>query len=478
MSNELEQIKEVLASPDVPDNARKAMFALLNVLQGKEQELVKLRDENKILRVKAGLPAEEAPPPPPPPVVAKTKPQPVVAKQPVREELPKPVKSPPVQEKPPVPQADKQQEPPAPVKIDFGDIPVGVGNILEEFKLSRKKEIVLPPDEPVKKEVPKTKVFTADEIRRKNEELRENKSRPKFDPFADNTKKTEDVVEDKDAVYDIEQECPYCGYKPFVAYKLKSKTQRMHLDKFLVARYEGIKGYPDSDFLLLGVTVCPSCLFASEKDTDFISLSRSAMAKKPNLPASVLKEAMMNDKESRIAILKQFRVGPENFKRPRDRKTALVTYLLAIECGKVKVYNRKPHALPELGTYLLHAAAIAEEIGSKDFALELRKESIPYFERAYAMSDFPPEHDYEVAYLNIFLNLFTDEKAKAYSYVNSVDRKRRELHHKGGDTTKIDGFWRRIQDALYEYGEESKARELGLIKDGEEKAEIPEEENG
>jgi len=258
--------------------------------------------------------------------------------------------------------------------------------------------------------------------------------------------------EDKDPIYDVAQRCPVCNYEPFVAYRLKSKTQRIILDKFLVPKYEGIRGYPDSDFSCLGVTVCPSCLYSSEKETDFISLSQSSFTKKPNLPSLILKEDLLNDSSNRREILKTYNIEIKSFIRPRDKKVGFVSYLLAIECARIKIKHQKRHSFPEAGTYLLHAAQIAEEIGMGTLADQYRKNAITYFAKAYERSDFPGDHDEEVSYLNIVLNLYNDDKTTAFSYVKVIEDRRREMHAKGyGDTMKIDSFWNRIKDVLYEY---------------------------
>ena len=60
--------------------------------------------------------------------------------------------------------------------------------------------------------------------------------------------------EEEDPIYEIKLTCPVCSKKGIVSYELKSKSQTIVLNKFLVPIYTGRRSRP------LTTLSCPRCL--------------------------------------------------------------------------------------------------------------------------------------------------------------------------------------------------------------------------
>ncbi|HON12239.1 MAG TPA: DUF2225 domain-containing protein [Chitinispirillaceae bacterium] len=221
--------------------------------------------------------------------------------------------------------------------------------------------------------------------------------------------------EDEDPIYEIKLTCPVCSKKGIISYELKSKSQTIVLNKFLVPIYTGRPGFKTVDYTLLAPIVCPQCLFASPDKRDFARISESDQIKS-QIPDSVITK-LQESTDKRKNLLKPETDPMTCFKRPRSAAAAIDGYNLSLARAKVEAWFNLPYAQFKMGAYCLRIAKILKDGGHDN--MEILNNAIKFFEEAFRLSNCPlEEFEMQSVYLLVALNLKIGDQKKASSYLN------------------------------------------------------------
>jgi uncharacterized protein (DUF2225 family) len=221
--------------------------------------------------------------------------------------------------------------------------------------------------------------------------------------------------EEEDPIYEIKLTCPVCSKKGIVSYELKSKSQTIVLNKFLVPIYTGRPGFKTVDYTLLAPIVCPQCLFASPDKRDFGRGSESDQTKN-QIPENVITN-LQKSINKRKKLLKPETDPITCFKRPRSAAAAIDGYNLSLARAKVEACFNLPYAQFKMGAYCLRIAKILRDGGHNN--TEILNNAIKFFEEAFRISNCPSEEfEMQTVYLLVALNLKIGNQKKASSYLN------------------------------------------------------------
>ena len=219
-----------------------------------------------------------------------------------------------------------------------------------------------------------------------------------------------------DPLFELMLECPVCGRKDIPSYELRAKSQAITQNKFLVPIYQGASGFKTVDYTMLGVTVCPRCLFASPDKKDF---NRAAVNHGPETKTQLLSNVLMTLQEKigeRKALMKSVTNFEEYFKRPRIDEAAIMSYRLAVSRASVEAWYEQPYSLYKQGAYTLKIAKILKD-GGNDNAKVLR-ETLEFFEEAFRTSNCPSEEiEMQVVYTIVALNIKLGDCKKGNSFI-------------------------------------------------------------
>lgn len=261
----------------------------------------------------------------------------------------------------------------------------------------------------------------------------------------------------KDPIYEVPQKCPVCSFETFYAYRLLSKTQMISLDDLLMEVYEGIRGYKTVDYNKLKVIVCPRCFYASERDSDFISLSTSAIKREFKEMKHALKKDLNSEIETRKSLIEKYGLDGNSFGKDRDYKVAMVSYLLAALCSEIKAKFGVEKSHRDTGLYYLKAAKMGELAGETVEEVDkLLYKTSDALKKSYEIEELDVNSLAEVFYLIIYANLVSNRHDEARTFLGHFDSYRRRLHNvqrkQGGvSTAKIDNYYEKIRDVMYDF---------------------------
>jgi len=228
--------------------------------------------------------------------------------------------------------------------------------------------------------------------------------------------RAEEDSKGEDPVFEIKVSCPVCSRDDIPCYELRAKSQQILQNKFLVPRYAPMTGYKRIDYTLLGVTVCPRCLFASPDKKDFIRQEAGGQGTvKTQLTSNVIMTLQEKIGE-RKAILKSVTNFDDYFKRPRFDDAAMASYRLAMARASVEAWYEQPYAYYKMGAYALKIAKIIKD-SSGDNREQLR-EAVGFFEEAFRTSNCPNEEiEMQVIYTTVALHMKLGDHRKGNSYI-------------------------------------------------------------
>ncbi len=232
-----------------------------------------------------------------------------------------------------------------------------------------------------------------------------------------------------DPLYRINVKCPVCGQADIPCYELKSKSMLMTLDKFLVPRYQGLKGFKTLDFSLYAVTVCPTCLLASPDKRDFITMQIQArIENKSQLSQWVVKE--LKEKEAKCReLLSELKNPAELFQIPRGVAAATVSYKLAAQRAVIEAGLETPSAWYKAGMYYLKIARLQRDIGKDDE--EALREAVKYCLKSYSTSELKnAATEFQLLYLIVALYLRLGETESCQSHLSLMDKALSDLKTK------------------------------------------------
>lgn len=221
----------------------------------------------------------------------------------------------------------------------------------------------------------------------------------------------------EDPIYEIKVECPVCNRDDIVCYELRAKSQQILQNKFLVPLYAGASGFKTVDYTLLGVTVCPRCLFASPDKRDF-NRPQAGVGDDPK--TQLLSNIIMTLQEKigeRRAILKSVTDYENYFKRPRFDDAAIASYRLAMVRASVEAWYEQPYAFYKQGAYALKIAKIIKDGGGNN--RKLLQEALEFYEETFRTSNSPSEEiEMQVLYTIVAVCLRLGDQKKANSYIS------------------------------------------------------------
>ncbi len=260
-----------------------------------------------------------------------------------------------------------------------------------------------------------------------------------------NNMRTGEEGKGEDPVFETQLICPVCNKKNIVYHQLKSKTQKITQNLFLVPHYEGLSGYKTVDYNFLAVSVCPRCLFASADKKDFIRTDNmSGREHKSNVATNVIMTLQEKIGE-RKAILKSISNYQEYFQRPRTSEAAIASYRLANAKADVEALFDQPYAYYKMGFSTLKIAQIKKD-GGQSNEQELQQ-ALKYMEEAFTRSNCPAEEiEMQVIYTVIALYLRLENQKKAHAFLSVFDNilndRKAEMKEKPGLTTTVIDKWR------------------------------------
>lgn len=219
-----------------------------------------------------------------------------------------------------------------------------------------------------------------------------------------------------DPVYTLEVKCPVCNKDSITRFELRAKSQQIMHNKFLVPLYNGAPPYRTVDYTMLGVTVCPRCLFASPDKKDFIYQGITGQnEKKTQLGGNVLMTLQEKIGE-RKAIIKPGCDTVKYFGRNRTREAAIDSYKLAIVRAKVEAWYEQPYAYYKIAAGHLRIAKILKDANVDN--IDSLKEALNFCEEAFRTSNCPSEEiEMQVVYTIVALYLKLNDQKKANSYI-------------------------------------------------------------
>ncbi len=224
--------------------------------------------------------------------------------------------------------------------------------------------------------------------------------------------------EGDDPVFEIKLCCPVCNQENIVAYELRSKSQQLIMNKFMVPSYEGASGYRSVDYSLIYTTVCPRCLFASPDKKDFIKITTTGTMggkTKSQLPSNIIMTLQEKIGE-RKAMLKSISDYDSYFKRPRNREAAIHSLRLSMMRANVEAWYEQPYSYYKLGSYSLRIAKIMKDAGLDN--REVLREALSYFDEAFRTSNCPSEEiEMQVVYTLVALHLKLGDQKTANSFI-------------------------------------------------------------
>ena len=220
----------------------------------------------------------------------------------------------------------------------------------------------------------------------------------------------------EDPVFEILVTCPVCNQKEIPCYELKSKSQQIILNKFLVPAYKGASGHRSIDYTLIYTTVCPRCLFASPDKNDFTRDNKSGPGEiKSQLGSNVLMTLQEKIGE-RKALMKYVTDYRQYFTRPRSDEAAITALRLAMLRANVEAWHELPYSFYKLGSYALRIAKIIKDRGGDN--RETLREALGFFEEAFRTSNCPSEEiEMQVIYVIVALYLKLADQKSANSYI-------------------------------------------------------------
>ena len=234
---------------------------------------------------------------------------------------------------------------------------------------------------------------------------------------AQRMKLREQGLDGEDPVYELKVRCPVCNQKDITSYELKSKSQQISFNKFLVPVYSSVAGFRVTDYTLLASTVCHRCLFASPDKKDFIRTDPGKTEVKSQISSNILM-ALQETIGKRKSLLRSITDYEEYFKCPRTDESAIDSYQLALARVEVEASFNQPYSHYKMGSYSLRIAKILKD-GYADNSGYIAR-ALSCYEDAFKSSNCPSEEiEMQVLYLLIALNLKTGDLKTAGSYINT-----------------------------------------------------------
>jgi uncharacterized protein (DUF2225 family) len=219
-----------------------------------------------------------------------------------------------------------------------------------------------------------------------------------------------------DPIYTLEVGCPVCNLENIPRYELRAKSQQVTQNKFLVALYNGVSPYRTVDYIMLAVTVCPRCLFASPDKKDFNYAGFTAQNENKTQMTSNVLMTLQEKIGERKGHLKPGCDVAVYFGRNRTREAAIDSYRLAITRAKIEAWYEQPYALYKLGAAYLRIAKLMKDalIDNNDCL----HEALHCCEEAFKTSNCPSEEiEMQVIYTIVALSLKLKDQKKANSYI-------------------------------------------------------------
>ncbi len=229
-----------------------------------------------------------------------------------------------------------------------------------------------------------------------------------------------------DPYYRVDVKCPVCLEAGIPCYELKSKSLLVTLDKFLVPRYQGVKGFKTLDYSLYAVTICPKCLFASPDKRDFITMQiQTRTENKSQLSQWVLKE--LKEKEAqRREVLAETKTPADLFKIPRSVEAATLSYRLSVLRALIEAGLETPSAWYKAGMYCLKVARLQRDIGKDDE--EILREALKHLLNSYRTSELKnPGLEFQLLYLVVALHLRLQDIEGCQSHLSLMDKALHDL---------------------------------------------------
>ena len=219
-----------------------------------------------------------------------------------------------------------------------------------------------------------------------------------------------------DPVFEVSLQCPVCNQNDITGYELRSKSQQVTYNRFMVPAYAGTSGYRTVNYSLIYTTVCPRCLFASPDKKDFVRPAKKGEPEsKSQLPANIIM-ALQEKIGERKALLKTVTDYAAFFKRPRTAEAALAAIRLSMMRAGIEAWFEQPYSYYKLGSYALRMAAIYREC-EKDNT-DLLREGLESLEEAFRTSNCPSEDiEMQLLYTITALHIKLGDHRKANSYV-------------------------------------------------------------
>ena len=231
---------------------------------------------------------------------------------------------------------------------------------------------------------------------------------------------------DEEPLYQIKVKCPICNQADITCYELKAKSLTTKADRFMIPRYEGVKGFKSLNFSLISVTVCPRCLFASPDKKDFITFSIQARTENKSQLGPFLIEEIRKRENERKTMLEGITDYAAYFTYPRKVESGVASYKMAINRALAEASLENPLSLYKAGMYSLKIALIMRDLGKDDE--EICKKAVAYLSKSFRASEVKtPELEYQLVYTVCALFLRLGEQTQCQAFMGVLDKKRGEL---------------------------------------------------
>ncbi len=254
------------------------------------------------------------------------------------------------------------------------------------------------------------------------------------DIIASQTKKipTAQATEKDDPTFQILLKCPVCGLSNIPGYELKSKTVITKPDRFMVPRYESLKGFRPLNYSTIAVTVCSKCLFASPDKKDFITFSMETKSEVKSQLGPFIIEELKNKGEERKLLIPEGMDCTKALNHPRSVDAAIFSYRLALQRATVEQQFDGPLSSYKAGMYCLKIALFQRDSEKDDE--QIVRLAIKHLKNSYVRNEAPsPDLTCQLIYTLVALLIRIQEINEAQTYFGLFEKLRTETANGGPD---------------------------------------------